>query len=342
MATFQLNSVIKIGNYKPFVGVHSVDIKKSIRTYMDTAVIELPGVCILKKTKSDDKDSGSGSEDVTQVASVFKRGDKVVINLGYDGQMKVEFKGYVSRVNKTTPCQIECQGYAFELHSKKINKVFKNTSLKDVLNYIVYGTNIVLGDVPSAPMSKCLLLGQSGISALEAVKKMFGGVLFIWMDDNVMNATLSYLDFTESQSAGSPDVVYQIGWNTIRDDQMKEHLAGDQPVEVVVEQRQKDGSYKRESVGVKLAYQERRRLQSIDDATTQKKIATALEDRHNYQGFEGKITTFLQPFCKPAYKGQIIDKRYQERSGTYLVEAVNVKYSRSGARRILDLSRQLS
>ena len=83
------------------------------------------------------------------------------------------------------------------------------------------------------------------------------------------------------------------------------------------------------------------RTTAVTDAATLKNMALAAQYKFNYDGYEGKITGFLQPYCEPAYMAYIEDKKYPERTGTYNVESTEVTYGMRGARRIVGIGIKL-
>ena len=115
MAVFTLNSRITIGDFKPFKGVHDVSIKKSLGNYANTAILKLPLTARLKQ-------AGSSQTQSVLTAQQFNVGDKVVIELGYNNRLQKEFVGFIRRINMTAPLEIECEGYAYQLREKRINK----------------------------------------------------------------------------------------------------------------------------------------------------------------------------------------------------------------------------
>lgn len=335
MATFELNSIIKIGKFKPFRGVSEVTIKKSIRNYCDTAVVKLPSTAIMKQ-------SGTAATQSVLTAQQFKRGDKINIQLGYNGVMREEFEGFIKRVNKATPCELECEGYAFQLRDKTFNASYKSVTLKNLLSDIIEGTDIVLdSQIPDVPFQKYSFVQVNAFKALELIIKDCGKAIAIWFDKNVLYAGLSYLHFSEKNREGKPDAVYKVGYNIVRDGQMKERIAGDDKVEVEFYHRKNNGKRETARVGVKNSNATRKKLQAIADLPTLEALARAKEKEKNYTGFEGKATGFLQPFYKPGAKVKYIDPKYPEKSGNYLIESTEVKYSTSGARRIGEIGIKL-
>ena len=139
MAVFTLHSKISIGDFKPFKGVHDISIKKSLGNYADTAILKLPLTARLRQ-------AGSPQTQSVLTAHQFNVGDKILIELGYNHKLEREFVGFIRRINMTSPLEIECEGYAYQLRAKKINKSWKETTLLEVLEYIIEDTDIQGGN----------------------------------------------------------------------------------------------------------------------------------------------------------------------------------------------------
>lgn len=334
MATFILGSIIKIGAFKPFPGVNEIVIKKSLRNYCDTATIKLPATSVLRQ-------SATQTQSV-DTAKQFKRGDKVSVQLAYNGKYNGEFEGFISRVNKATPCVLECEGYAFQLREKTINKIYRKASLKTILADLIEGTDIVLApDNYEVAIDKMDFIKFPRFKALETLIKDLAGSVNIWFEGNVLFAGLKYLYFNEKNQAWVPDVHYKIGFNIVRDGDMKERLSGDSNYEVELYNRSANGKVTTAKVGVTNSNIQRKKIQAVSSMEDRKKMADAIEKDKNYTGFEGSITAFLLPLCKPGYKMKLTDPKYPERSGNYLIESVETRYSPSGARRKIELSFKL-
>jgi hypothetical protein len=68
-----------------------------------------------------------------------------------------------------------------------------------------------------------------------------------------------------------------------------------------------------------------------------KSFANEKAFKTSYSGYEGSITTFLQPYAEPGFSALINDERYPERNGEYLIESVHTKYGINGARRTVEI-----
>ena len=107
MSLFVLNSEITIGSFS-FKGVHDIKINRSIRSYMDSAIIKIPSLCRVVKGNSKQVTTFTTSD-------LFNDRDPVTIKLGYNGDLREEFRGFVKSRNLGFPLSIECEGYCQQL-----------------------------------------------------------------------------------------------------------------------------------------------------------------------------------------------------------------------------------
>lgn len=118
---FQLTAKIQIFSDKTweFDKVASVTIEKDSDTLTDTCKITLP-----QKAKWKDEPH-----------CPIKRGDKINISLGYDGNNALAFVGYVTKVGAKVPVVIECEDEMWKLKTIKAEKkTYKTCDLKTLLN----------------------------------------------------------------------------------------------------------------------------------------------------------------------------------------------------------------
>ena len=59
--------------------------------------------------------------------------------------------------------------------------------------------------------------------------------------------------------------------------------------------------------------------------------------RYSFDGYRGKIETFLFPYALPGMVAQLEDEVYRERSGSYYIESVDVSFGMGGARRNVEI-----
>lgn len=329
---FTLNSEIKIGN-KTMRGVNDVAISENIHEYANTCVIKIPPSAVLKRT------DGSTQPSV-QSASQFKKGEAVVVKLGYNGELKQEFVGFVTRINKTTPVEIECEGYSYLLRIKKnIKKSWKTTTLLDVLKYLVDGTGIKLhARIPAIPLKNLSIYNASGTEVIDYLKDLLKGTCTAFFIDDVLFFGLTYTDITDKT------VKYQEGVNVISSDALKYHQAEDIQVKIEFKHKSNDGVEKTptQTIGKTGGIVRTETVSAVDDIAWLDKMAKAKLAQETFDGYEGEITAFLQPYCRTGYRINYVSKKYAEKTGFYFCEGITVTYGLGGARRIPQLGIKLS
>lgn len=347
---FALCSNITIGrfiNVKP----HEVRISKSIYEYVDKAVIRLPITARLVR-------AGQIITQSAETAKQFSEGEKVTISLGYNNTLTPEFVGFVSRINFTSPLEIECEGYSYQLRTRTYKRTFVRAQLLDILKYLVAGTDIVLDEknIPSFIIDKLVLQDHSGTEVLEAIEKLTHQTVRAYFQGNVLYMGLILLN-VQSNTTAKPDVGYRIGWNVINAGTLKLRQAKNQLVTVKFLGVAKTGDITQAEEGYILSPQKKTvrtvgtsgtegetkvvKTHAVNDQSALARMAKEMHSSLSYNGYEGKITAYLVPYCKPSDRALIIDEKYPERGGIYLVESTEVSYGTGGARRVVGLGIKL-
>lgn len=326
-----LTCYISIGSYA-FTTVNDVVIKKSMHSYEDTAIIKIPTSAALKC------DSENFISTIKTERQFFE-GDQVTIQLGYDGDNKTEFNGFVKRINIKSPLEIECEGFVYRLRrTKKFKKTWKKVQLKEILQMITEGTDIELSpDIQDTTLEPFVIDQLTGAEVLEVLKKQYYTVYFI--DGNVLYVGLDML------AQKDKEIAYEFGWNTIDTDSLKFRLVEDTKAEIEVTYKAKNG--KEEHITKtygdgpdKIKVPDKLTLGKVSEEQLEMQVR-AFAEKYRYTGYEGKITTFLIPVAQPGYKATVNDKKYPERKGSFIAESVEIKFGQGGGRRIVDLGRKV-
>ncbi len=328
---FSLTCKIIIGNYKLF-SVTDVKIKRSIYSFVDTATITLPASARLQTDAANPPAS-------VLTAATFQEGDQVEIWLGYDNNLQREFKGFIKRVNAATPCEIECEGYSWQLRRKNIlwaTEKNKTTKLKDLLATLIKGTDIKLSkSIPDMDVQQFSEGNLSGTEALDWIKKNL--YLTVYFAEDELYAGLAFIEQPDSAH-----VKYEIGGNLVKDDQLKFRRAEDVKIQIKAvsfdnHNKPIEGKAGDSSGAIRTIY-----VQHINTEEKLNKIAESKLGDFRYNGYEGKITGFLEPFALPGYRVILRDDNYKDREGTYLIESTEVKFGTGGGRRTCDIGVKIS
>lgn len=338
MATFILSSDITIGKFR-FSGVHQVRIRKSLLSYVNTATIKLPSRSAVIK-QVDGKLKGIGQP--TDTSKLFNEGDPVIINLGYNGQLKEEFRGFIVRRNLNYPMEIQCEGYSYQLRKQTVSKSWKSSNVKEVLSEAVKGTDVKLLVADNIDLVNIVCAKKTGTDLIDFVKKASNGALNAWfIDATTLWVGLVYVP----GGAGMKDTLsgqqvnYVLGRNVVKDNKLVERIPNTEltiNAKMTKTKRHRGAAAPREVGKVKKWV-----AQAIGNQADLDKMVQSLEAKANYRGLEGRISAFLQPYAEPGWKAKITDPQFQERQGVYLIESIEIDYSLSGARRVIELGPQI-
>jgi len=316
---FWVNSKISIGKYS-FKGVNEVKISKSIHSFTDSCTLTVPTIFRLKQSGLPGTDSSA-----LPANAAFKEADKVTVQLGFNGKYYNEFTGFVRRINFNEPVEIECEGYVYQLRQPLPYNAFVNTTLKNILQYIIRGTDIVLSAaIPDIPVEKFIVKNITGAEVLEQLKRnLFLTIFFI---DNELYAGLKY-------AAYKGNVILRLGWNVVKDNQLKQRLASNVQLQINLIGAKNDGTKTVVKSG-NSSFVKNHRTRYVTDEGTLQDIANKILSEQKYDGYEGKITCLGFPFYQHAWTVKLEDLRYPERAGKYFLDSIEVKYGVGGYWRI--------
>ena len=333
---FVLNSRITINGIS-FSGVHEVRTQCSIHSPADSCTIKIPSVGRVKP-----KTGETGSKQA--LSTLFKENDPVKVELGYNGKLQTEFEGFVRWLYPGDMLTIECEGYIRPLRlNKNIKGYYKETSVKELLELALKGTDItvdVLGDIP---LHNITLDNAGGSDIISEIKKICQGVITIFfIEPKRLWAGLTYTTYKNNTDPfGIGTAKYRIGYNCLRDNSLKIKNPTE-PVQIIfggtLATGRRISTESEKKVLTNKVHAINNNIRSIADL---QKIANEMQYQKNYTGFEGSITAFLQPLVRPGYKVHIRDDRYPDSEGDYMAEGVEVVFGMHGARRIVEVGPQI-
>ncbi len=310
-----------------FDACNSVEIDKSIDRIRSIAKIKIPTSARLV---TQDKQTES-----VQTEKVFKRGDKITIQLGYNDDLKTEFKGFIYKLNLTSPLEIECEGYEFLLRTDCKTKTFASTTLKGLLQYIISDTDIKLdGKIPDVNMVNYVIPANlKKLDVLQQVKERYG--LTIYFIEDTLYAGLDFV-----KDLGT--VKYSIGVNTVKEGELKYQYEDDVKIKIKAVWVQKNNTKVEAEVGDKDGQLRTLFFYNVESKTGLETLAKAELKKYKFNGYTGKISTFLEPFATAGMVAEIADSKYNERGGKYEIRGVKTTFGTSGARRNVEIGKTVS
>lgn len=319
---YVLCSNIRIGNVS-FASVHEVQISRSIYNPAATAVIKIPVTAALKQADN--------ACTHIETANEIHVGDAVEIRLGYDNRLNLEFTGFVKQLNYKRPLEIECEDAYFKTRSLDCVFSQKETTLKACLNALLPG--IPVGYCTDLTLKNFVVNHKPAAWVLGYLKKEYGLTVFFDLNGNLYAG--------EAFRQPAETVKYRLRYNVIGDDSLKYQQAKDTPVKVQAVCYRRDGARIESGAGEEGGETKTLTFYDVKNVAELKKLAEEEVQRHSYDGYRGKIETFLEPYALPGMAAQVDDPVYPERSGTYYIESAEVRFGASGGRRAIEIGRKI-
>ena len=314
-----LCSKVRIGD-KESGGVHEITVRHSVYELAGTASVKVPVTAVLRQ-------KGTPPTRV-ETARTVNVGDPVEIYLGYNGSYTLEFRGFVKLLNLQTPLEIVCED-AFYLTRNRSVSLQGKTTLAGMLKKC----GLEAGYCASLTLSEFLADNKPVAWVLAKLKNDYGLSVFFDLDGRVY--------------AGEPDkirgetVKYRLRYNVIGDDDLKYHRADDRRLKIKAICIHKDGTKIEAEVGAEDGTEKVLYFYDVADQEELAALAAAELKRYSFDGYTGKIETFLYPFAAPTLLAEIEDPVYNERDGRYYIDGVETRFGTGGARRTVEIGLKL-
>jgi hypothetical protein len=334
---FVLRSDISIGNLR-FEGVQNVVIKRSVHSLIETAIIEVPAIAYMQeKGKTAPKQIVTATQIVT--------GSEVRIQLGYNGEMRTEFEGYVVSSKPGTPVQIICEGASYLLRQNVPGVQPGKTTIKELMQSAVSKTtgkkSIKVSCALDMPVLNTCSSSASGLEIInELVRATKDNLCCFFIKPYELWCGLLYSDYTSGIPISNDETVrYRIGFNTLKENTLEEHASNVKAGTVEYKRKSSTGEV---LMGVSVsrwggATKETAILNKILQEKSLAELADEKAIRYNYKGYEGDFTGFLQPYVAPGGSAKILNSNKPEMDGVYLIESTEVTFGVNGARRKIEL-----
>lgn len=307
----RLTCEIGIGDYL-YAGVVNVQIQHSIELLTDTCTLTFP-----RKVKWEDK----------KITDLIKRGNNLSVNIGYDEDDDNVFTGIIRDVNADIPVTVQADDLMFKLKKNSIKTSFQKASLSDILNGIIpNGINWKAADIN---LGKFRINNATPAKVLEHLKRKYG--IYSFIRNNILYSGLRYWGEYQNSHEFSftKDIIsHNLTFKTA--DEIK--------CKVVAISIAEDNSRTEIKRGDEDGEQRTFHFYNIEKKELERRADQELE-KLKYDGYRGTFTTFGQPTVFHGDAVKLIDKRYPEREGTYIVKSVNRSFGISGYRQTIELDR---
>jgi hypothetical protein len=310
---------IKVGNYTLRL-LDSVTITKSVENLADTATIVLPGTYINKALQIEDK---------------VKEGDVVKIQLGYDGNLIMEFQGYLDSISTDDAAiKLECIDALYLFKKPVADKEYANITLKALLNEVIkqVGGDLKVSCDYEFTWEKFVFFKATAFDVLKKVQDETRANIYFKGDTLHIHPQYSEI-FNEKV------VVYDFARNIEKSD-LKYTLLKDKKISIEVTATLPDGKTKKITYGNTGGEKRTVALGTADEASM-KNRAIQEYNVFAYDGYEGNFTGWLLPYVEPAYKIRLRDAEYPSKDGDYYVVSVETKSSSAGGARVVTIGKKI-
>jgi len=311
-------------NETTFNAVVSVEIESSWENLTDTCRIEIPN-----NFKRDGRPVTVGDE------GFFKRGDAVLVKLGYFPNLNTEFEGFVRNIYVDNVIVIECEDAAFLLKQKTVIKSFASTTLKNLLTEI----SPIEFEAVEAELGQLRLTRVTPAAVLEELRKVYGLVSYI--RDGVLFSGLAYYNDGTQHNFSFEENIIENNLEQISNDELL--------ITVYGSSQQKDntvievfGYYEDGEVVTSTTDPEQGELEklTIKSEISQKDlefyVKNKLEQRLSTATL-GEFTAFGEPAVKHGDTVNLISGKFPEREGVFLVRKVVKSFGLGGFRQTITL-----
>lgn len=301
-----LFSEVTIGNIR-FDHITEARVHESITSLSNTAIIVVP------------KNYNMRERNVMEYLHV---GQPAVIKLGYDGELKTEFTGYVSQISSRVPIRIELEDEMYNLRKQRFTKAWENVSLSELLQFITGSYEV---DADNVFLGKFSIRNQSAYGVLVSLKDKFG--LLSYFDSNqVLNCHFNY----NIRHNGAYRHTYNLSLDVRKNGNLLQYKRkGDSDIRIKAISTNLTGEKTVVTVGSDLPNASVRTLNFRNKTESElKELASYEFERLDFDGYEGSIVGFGTPQTRAGDTLAIVSDD-KAKNGNYLINAVNIRYKNS-------------
>lgn len=323
---YRLTNLITIGNLQMNF-CNEITVESSWQNLTDTAIIVIP-----KSVTVENKPIVDGAK------AVFKIGDKVTIEAGYNFEHDTIFTGYVTEVKTKYPLEIMCEDQMWLFKQKSFKKTFKTVTVKQLIDFLMAGLKekfpVDYSDA-GVQLGKFRINNATGAQVLEELRKKYG--IYSFFREGTM-----YVGFVYSHASPGyrKRIPLQYTPNIIEDD-LSFHAADNQKVKVKATSILADNKQLTIEVGDGDGRVVEQTFYNLGKADLEK-VAKNVLATWKVTGLEGMLETFGKPFVRQGDAIELADSKINERNGTYLVKKVTRTFGQSGYRQQVEIDRRIS
>lgn len=269
--------------------------------------------------------------DKQNIKDVFKKGDPVEIYLGYNGDLRLEFKGYIDQVSANYPITLKLEDEMWKLKQIPVNFASPNITLKGFIDKVVndYPTDVDLNVSLGAVRFSKVTLGEV-LNKLQSEMSLYS-----FIRNGKLTIAKPYSDVSDEvpvfdleRNCESNDLNY------LSKEERLVKIIGQSMQEVAKAVKNKERSKK-----LKFEWGDKDATDTINwtfNVRTQKELEEAVkkmyEDRKK-EGYDGSFKALGTPSIQHGQRVKITSTLYQDRQGIYYVDSVKKTFDESSGYR---------
>lgn len=300
--------------------LESCEINCDVDNLADTATIVLPEGVL---------------NQVFNLEENIKRGSEVIIQLGYNDDLKTEFTGYVQRITNDGSLIIHCEDSLFLFRVAVPDKEFKNVTLKQIAEYLVQNidSSFSVNSNYGITYEKFVIHSATAFDVLKKLQDETKGNIYFDNENKVLHIHSAYTEIGQK-------VNYSFHRN-VEKSTLEYKRKEDKKVEITIESTDNTGKVKSVTVGTTGGNKATLKVGAMSESDMRKVAESALQ-KQMYDGYDGSFDGWLVPMVKPTDSAHIEDLDYEYKTGSYYVKAVTTKFSSSGGIRTVKLGIRLN
>ena len=257
-----------------------------------------------------------------ELRTFIRRNDPVIIELGYNGNLREEFRGYVSQVGAGIPVNIECRDDLFPVLQLPFNKSYENCHVPTLIREIIpaqFPVDVL--DVTIGPQAfKKVTVGE----ALKYLSDEFGMYTFLKKGTVFCGKRFD---------ANATTYIYKLEENVKADDLTYKN-ADEIRVKIEATSVKADGTRIKVEIGDEDGDIQKLSYFGIASESELRKLAEIDLEKFKFTGYEGTITGYGNPYAEMADYAELRSTQFPDRDATVLIEGVEKEFDKGYSRKL--------
>lgn len=265
--------------------------------------------------------------DKQRVNDVFRPGDPVIIELGYDGKFLKEFAGYVAHVSADIPIVLKCEDEMYKLKRIPVNYSASNVTLEKLLKDICPGYKV--DALEGVKLGAVRLPKTSVAKVLEKLEQDWNLHSYMRGDQLVCGKYYSTLSDDKPVKFHLEKNIVSNALNYRNKEDVLVKIKGSS---ILINGKKLDYEFGEDGGDrLDLTYY------NIQLKAELEHLVKLDYEKRKQDGFDGTITAFGTPSVIHGQKANIISTLYPDRIGIYYIKGVEKTWDPEGYRQIIKL-----